>query len=118
MTNHVHLIISSNTNKLEHIVRDLRKYTSKQIIKSIQDNNSESRKEWMINMFSYTVLITPIVTISVKLIWIIGVLLNMAFSLPLSGPQTIFHSFAACKKQQPAKMQARTPTAKNRILAI
>jgi hypothetical protein len=118
MTNHVHLIISSNTNKLEHIVRDLRKYTSKQIIKSIQDNNSESRKEWMINMFSYTVLITPIVTISVKLIWIIGVLLNMAFSLPLSGPQTIFHLFTACKKQQPAKMQARTPTAKNRILAI
>jgi putative transposase len=53
MTNHVHLIISSNTNKLEHIVRDLKKYTSKQIIKSIQDNNSESRKEWMINMFSY-----------------------------------------------------------------
>ncbi len=45
LTNHVHLIISSNTNKLEHIVRDLKKYTSKQIIKAIQENNSESRKE-------------------------------------------------------------------------
>lgn len=53
MTNHVHLIISSNTNKLEHIVRDLKKYTSKQIIKSIQENNSESRKEWMLNLFGY-----------------------------------------------------------------
>jgi putative transposase len=54
MTNHVHLIISSNSNKLEHIVRDLKKYTSKQIIKAIQENNMESRKEWMLNIFSYT----------------------------------------------------------------
>lgn len=54
MTNHVHLIISSNSNKLEHIVRDLKKYTSKQIIKAIQDNNAESRKEWMLNIFNYT----------------------------------------------------------------
>ncbi len=45
MTNHVHLIISSNSNQLENIVRDLKKYTSKQIIKAIQENNSESRKE-------------------------------------------------------------------------
>lgn len=54
MTNHVHLIISRNSNKLEHIVRDLKKYTSKQIIKAIQDNNAESRKEWMLNIFNYT----------------------------------------------------------------
>ena len=43
MTNHVHLIISSDTNKLEHIVRDLKKYTSKQIIKAIQENSRDSR---------------------------------------------------------------------------
>ncbi len=54
MTNHVHLIMSSNINKLEHIVRDLKKYTSKQIIKAIQENNTESRKEWMLNIFSFT----------------------------------------------------------------
>jgi len=54
MTNHVHLIISSNSNKIEHIVRDLKKYTSKQIIKAIQESNTESRKEWMLNIFSYT----------------------------------------------------------------
>ncbi|MGC4103969.1 REP-associated tyrosine transposase [Ferruginibacter sp.] len=53
MTNHVHLIISSNSNKLEHIVRDLKKYTSKQIIKAIMENNNESRKEWMLNLFAY-----------------------------------------------------------------
>jgi putative transposase len=54
MTNHVHLIISSNDSKLEHIVRDLKKYTSKQILKAIQENNTESRKEWMLNIFSFT----------------------------------------------------------------
>ena len=53
MTNHVHLIISSNSNKLEHIVRDLKKYTSKQIIRAIQENTQESRREWMLNIFSY-----------------------------------------------------------------
>ena len=54
VTNHVHLIVSSNTNKIEHIVRDIKKYTSKQIIKAIQDNSLESRREWMLNIFSYT----------------------------------------------------------------
>ena len=53
MTNHVHLIVSSNTNKIQDIVRDLKKYTSKQIIKSIQENPTESRKEWMLNLFSF-----------------------------------------------------------------
>lgn len=54
MTNHVHLIISSNSNKLEHIVRDIKKFTSKQIVKAIEANGFESRKEWMLNMFRYT----------------------------------------------------------------
>jgi putative transposase len=53
MTNHVHLIISSDTAKIADIVRDMKKYTSKQIIKGIQDNEKESRKEWMLNIFSF-----------------------------------------------------------------
>ena len=53
MTNHVHLIISSSTNKIEYIVRDCKKFTSKQIIKAIQENNNESRQEWMLNLFGY-----------------------------------------------------------------
>lgn len=53
MTNHVHLIVSSDTHKIEHIVRDLKKYSSKQIILAIQENTSESRKEWMLNLFGY-----------------------------------------------------------------
>jgi putative transposase len=54
MTNHAHLIISSETNRLENIVRDVKKHTSKQIIKAIQENSEESRKEWMLNLFSFT----------------------------------------------------------------
>ena len=53
MSNHIHLIISSDTNKIENIVRDFKKFTSKKIITAIIENPTESRKEWMINMFSY-----------------------------------------------------------------
>ncbi|WP_281615859.1 transposase [Flammeovirga sp. SubArs3] len=55
MSNHVHLIISSKGKvKLESIVRDLKKFTSKSIIKSIQENISESRRDWMLWMFERT----------------------------------------------------------------
>jgi len=53
MTNHVHLIISSKENKLPDVVRDFKKYTSKQILKAIKANHEESRKEWMLNLFAY-----------------------------------------------------------------
>lgn len=54
MTNHVHLIISSKNARLEELVRDIKKFTSKQIIKAISENPEESRKEWMLNMFRFT----------------------------------------------------------------
>ena len=54
MTNHVHLIVSSDTVKIADIIRDVKKYTSKQIIKAIQGNEKDSRKEWMLNIFSFT----------------------------------------------------------------
>lgn len=53
MTNHVHLIISSSSNKIENIVRDIKKYSSKQIIAAINENPTEGRKEWILNLFSY-----------------------------------------------------------------
>ncbi len=54
MTNHVHLIISSKSNKIEHIIRDVKKFTSKQIINAIKENPKESRAAWMLNIFGYT----------------------------------------------------------------
>ncbi|MCX2739479.1 REP-associated tyrosine transposase [Pontibacter anaerobius] len=51
MSNHVHLIIGSETENQSGIIRDLKKHTSKTIIKAISDNLQESRKEWMLWMF-------------------------------------------------------------------
>ena len=53
MTNHAHLIVRSDgSNQLENIIRDFKKYTSVQIIKEITENNQESRKKWLLWMFS------------------------------------------------------------------
>ena len=49
MSNHLHLIVSAKESNLSDILRDFKKFTSKQIIKAIQDNEYESRKTWMLN---------------------------------------------------------------------
>ncbi len=49
MSNHMHMIVRAKKgHKLSGIIRDFKKYTSKQIIKSIQDT-SESRKSWLLS---------------------------------------------------------------------
>lgn len=52
MSNHVHLIANSVNGNLSDIVRDIKKFTSKQIIITI-DNLPESRREWMLNRFKF-----------------------------------------------------------------
>lgn len=53
MSNHVHLICSAKEpNKLSHVLRDLKKYTSKQFIK-VMNEIGESRKDWLLNKFSF-----------------------------------------------------------------
>lgn len=52
MTNHMHMLISRNsTNLLEEIMRDMKKYTSTRILGAIK-TEPESRREWMLNIFS------------------------------------------------------------------
>jgi len=51
MSNHVHLIVEAKNNDLSDILRDFKKYTSKQIIKAIKANGTESRQAWMLNIF-------------------------------------------------------------------
>lgn len=52
MSNHVHLIAEAAEGfKLQDIIRDLKKYTSKQIIKAIEEHPGESRREWMLKIF-------------------------------------------------------------------
>lgn len=51
MTNHVHCILSTETN-LSDIVRDFKRHTSTQILKTIE-TEKESRKEWLMMVFKY-----------------------------------------------------------------
>jgi putative transposase len=51
MSNHVHLVIESRNAALEDIMRDMKKHTSKTILKAIEENPQESRKAWMLWMF-------------------------------------------------------------------
>lgn len=50
MTNHVHMIIGSNKNFLEDIVRDMKRHTSFELKNAIQQHPGESRKEWILWM--------------------------------------------------------------------
>jgi putative transposase len=53
MSNHLHLIASAKKGfNLSDILRDFKKYTSKQLVVSIGKEN-ESRREWMLNRFEY-----------------------------------------------------------------
>ena len=51
MTNHLHLIISSDKIKLSDIIRDFKKYTAKKIFDAIESNPYESRKRWLLWLF-------------------------------------------------------------------
>jgi REP element-mobilizing transposase RayT len=50
MSNHVHLLVKSNTNNLSGTIRDFKSFTSKKILDEI-NNCNESRKEWMLQIF-------------------------------------------------------------------
>jgi REP element-mobilizing transposase RayT len=50
MTNHIHLIVNSPMGNLSATIRELKKFTSKEIIKSIK-SDVESRREWMLELF-------------------------------------------------------------------
>ena len=54
MPNHVHFILSSTPEtSIGNIMRDFKKFTSNKIIEAIENNQHESRKKWMLNMFGY-----------------------------------------------------------------
>ena len=51
MTSHVHMIIGSRKEKLENIMRDMKRHTSTKMKKIINENPRESRKDWLLKMF-------------------------------------------------------------------
>ncbi len=50
MTNHTHMIISSEQEELSNIMRDMKSFTSTSLKKAITKNPRESRKKWMLKM--------------------------------------------------------------------
>lgn len=52
MTSHIHLVFRSvNEEKPEQLLGDFKRFTSNNIIKAIQNNPQESRKEWLLEKF-------------------------------------------------------------------
>jgi len=47
MSNHIHLIVSSDGERLSDIIRDFKKFTSSKIYKAIEQNERESRRSWL-----------------------------------------------------------------------
>ena len=50
MTSHVHMIISARGEKLEDIMREMKKHTSAALKTAIKNHPGESRREWMLWM--------------------------------------------------------------------
>ena len=50
MTNHVHMIISSEKEELSDIMRDMKSFTSSTLKKLITENPTESRKHWILKI--------------------------------------------------------------------
>ncbi len=54
MTNHLHMIAGANEDsKVSDIMRDFKKFTSKEILSVLKTDIQESRRDWMLNRFEY-----------------------------------------------------------------
>jgi putative transposase len=51
MTNHIHMVANVTDGSLGDVLRDFKTYTSKELVKMIKSNPTESRKEWMLKKF-------------------------------------------------------------------
>jgi REP element-mobilizing transposase RayT len=52
MSNHIHLLVQSETGDLSGFVRDFKNYTGRKILDEIE-NSTESRKDWIKMVFAY-----------------------------------------------------------------
>lgn len=53
MSNHLHMIIRAKNENLSDVIRDMKKFTSKNIYKAIEENERESRKKWLPRVLYY-----------------------------------------------------------------
>jgi len=53
MPSHLHFIFRSKNGEPSSLIRDFKGFTSRKLIKSIEDNSQESRKEWFFGAFQF-----------------------------------------------------------------
>ncbi len=52
MSNHIHMVVNTEMNfDLSDVIRDFKKYTSREIIRAIKEE-PESRRKWLLDIFS------------------------------------------------------------------
>ena len=51
MSNHVHLLVQARDENLSDILLDFKKFTLQTIVRSIEENTTESRRNWMLWLF-------------------------------------------------------------------
>ena len=56
MPSHLHLMFKSTIQAPEDLLRDFKSFTSKGMVKKIEENQQESRKEWLLNSFKKAAL--------------------------------------------------------------
>lgn len=55
MSNHLHAIVSAGDEpRVSDIIRDFKKFTSKQILNQLKTDTQESRRQWMMDHFNFT----------------------------------------------------------------
>jgi len=53
MPSHIHMICDAESGEVGPIMRDFKSYTAKQLLRLIQENADESRREWLLYLFRY-----------------------------------------------------------------
>ena len=53
MSNHLHLLLKSGRSELSNTIKEIKSFTAKEILKAI-NTESESRREWMLNLFEFS----------------------------------------------------------------
>jgi REP element-mobilizing transposase RayT len=53
MSNHIHLLIRSDREKLSDTIREFKSFTAKKMLEAMQ-TEAESRREWMLNLFEFS----------------------------------------------------------------
>ena len=53
MPSHIHIVFRQLDGKLNETIRDFKSFTANQILKKVQLEQGESRRDWLLHMFEY-----------------------------------------------------------------